>query len=357
MIELNKLQNKILVFLFKNKNKALSPLEIHELLLKNDYKHSLLTTKRSIYFLKDNDYIKSSGKGRSVSYHLTTLGNLFLNTDFKEYFNTDPDNRFGRSDFNFEIFKNFPEHIFSQEEIKDLDKASQVFKKRSVSESISKKEYERFVIEFSWKSSKLEGNTYSLLETEKLLFKNQESENKTREETQMILNHKKAFDYIISNLDKFKFVNKKNLREVHSLIVDDLEIEKDFRSTPVGITASIYSPLDNKHQIIEAIEDLLNLVNRVELVYTKAFILLFGISYIQAFEDGNKRTARFLTIALLMANGLAPISYRSVDEFDYKMAVVCFYELNSIIPLKSIFLSQYIFACNNYLNFNKKVSS
>ncbi len=356
MIKLNKIQKEILIALFKRKEEGMSPSDIHEYLLENNFKHTLLTTKRALYFLTDNKYIAVENKGRLSSYKLTVLGNLFLEIDFDRYYNSDPDNRFGRSNFNFEIFKDFPKEIFSSEEIKILEESTKYFKKRSklVSGAILKKEYERFVIEFSWKSSKLEGNTYSLLETEKLLLQNKESKNKTKEETQMIVNHKKAFDYIIDNISNFKVVSKKNLFEVHSLIIENLGISKDFRSKPVGIIGSIYHPLDNNQQILAALDDLLNLVNKCKFPYLKSFLLLFGISYIQAFDDGNKRTARFFAIAILLANGLAPISYRSVDEYDYKMAVICFYELNAIIPIKSIFINQYIFACKNYLYLNVK---
>ena len=77
-------------------------------------------------------------------------------------------------------------------------------------------------------------------------------------------------------------------------------------------------------------------------------IALLGISYIQPFEDGNKRTSRLMANAILLAHGCAPLSYRSVDEGEYRDAIFAFYELNSIIPFKKIFIGQYDFAAKNY---------
>ena len=82
--------------------------------------------------------------------------------------------------------------------------------------------------------------------------------------------------------------------------------------------------------------------------YAKALIALIGISYIQPFEDGNKRTARLMANAVLLAHKLAPLSYRSVEENEFREAMLVFYEINSIIPMKRIFIEQYNFAARNY---------
>ena len=86
----------------------------------------------------------------------------------------------------------------------------------------------------------------------------------------------------------------------------------------------------------------------METPYAKALVSLLGISYIQPFEDGNKRTSRLMANALLMAYGCAPLSYRSVDENAYREATLVFYELNSIVSFKKIFIEQYDFAAHNY---------
>lgn len=349
MIKLNTIQQQILLILFKKV--SLSPAIIHEELMLAGFKHSSLTTKRNIYALEEDKYVIVHGKGRSSNYELSILGQLFSELDAKEYCAIEVDKRYGLKKFNFSMFNNFPQEIFSKKEKNILDKASQVFITRSkdLSDSILKRELERLVVEFSWKSSKLEGNTYSLLDTEKLLLENKRAEGKTEEETRMIINHKRAFDYVNKNIDYFKKLNKKNIFEVHSILVDGLGIDKNFRSKPVGITGSLYQPLDNKDQIEKALDDFIEIFNNLKSPYDKALLVLVMISYIQAFDDGNKRTARVLAIAVLLAHNLAPLSYRSVDEKIYRDAILCFYELNSIVPFKQIFIDQYVFSANNYL--------
>ena len=204
------------------------------------------------------------------------------------------------------------------------------------------------MIELSWKSSKIEGNTYTLLDTEKLILENKEAPGHSKSETQMILNHKDAFNYIRSHASQFQTITRKNLEELHSIIIENLNVNSGLRSKAVGITGSIYRPLDNIHQITEAIENLSKAVSRSDSPYAKALLALLSISYIQPFEDGNKRASRLMTNALLISHSLAPLSYRSVDEEEYKAAGLVFYELNSIVPMKKIFIEQYEFAAENY---------
>ena len=121
-----------------------------------------------------------------------------------------------------------------------------------------------------------------------------------------------------------------------------------FRRKPVGVTGSLYRPLDTLHQITEAVDVLAESVLRADTPYAKALIALVGISYIQPFEDGNKRTSRLMANALLLAHGCAPLSYRSVDEVVYREAMLVFYELHSLVLLMKIFIEQYDFAAHNY---------
>ncbi|MEK7530034.1 MAG: Fic family protein, partial [Patescibacteria group bacterium] len=88
---------------------------------------------------------------------------------------------------------------------------------------------------------------------------------------------------------------------------------------------------------------------RMQTQYAKALVALVGVSYIQPFEDGNKRTSRLMADALLLTHGYAPLSYRSVNEKEYREAMLVFYELNSLPPIKRIFITQYDFAARNYL--------
>lgn len=313
-------------------------------------KTSLVTVKRMLSEMVGEGILAVSGSGRSTGYHISPKGRVFADINSKEYVSAEPDKRFGLSGYNFDLLPAIPGEIFTDEELKRLDNATALYKKRitDLPEVIQKKEMERLVIELSWKSSRIEGNTYTLLDTEKLILENKEAPGHSKKEAQMILNHKNVFNYIHKNSSQFKTLTRKNLEEIHAILVKNLSVGLGLRKKPVGVTGSKYLPLDNIHQITEAVENLSAAVTRMTTPYAKAMIALLGISYIQPFEDGNKRTSRLMANALLLSHSLAPLSYRSVDENEYREAVLVFYELNSILPMKKIFINQYEFAVQNY---------
>jgi Fic family protein len=132
------------------------------------------------------------------------------------------------------------------------------------------------------------------------------------------------------------------------LLVEDLGIKHSIRRSPVGITGTNYLPLDNEHQIKDALSEMIVHINKTIHPIEKALLALALISYIQPFEDGNKRTARLLANAILMAQNYCPLSYRNVKESEYKKAVLVFYESHNIDPLKRMFVEQFTFAVQNY---------
>lgn len=348
MYKLSAKQQKIIeVFLKKGKMQSS---ELHKELAVTGEDSSLVTVKRALSELTEKGILEISGSGRSTSYELGVSGRVLADVDAKAYVAVDPDKRHGLNQYNFNLLPNFPIDIFTSEELGRLENATEKYKKRTadISATIQKKELERLIIELSWKSSKIEGNTYTLLDTEKLILENKEAPGHSKNETQMILNHKDAFNHVHSHVSQFQTITRKNLEELHSIIVKNLNVNFGFRSRAVGITGSTYHPLDNIYQITEAVENLSETVSKNDTPYAKAFLALLGISYIQPFEDGNKRTARLMTNALLISHALAPLSYRSVDEEEYKSATLVFYELNSIVPMKKIFIEQYEFAAENY---------
>lgn len=147
----------------------------------------------------------------------------------------------------------------------------------------------------------------------------------------MILNHKKALDFINENITYFETVSVKKLEELHRLMVEDLDVRYNIRKSPVGITGTNYKPLDNEYQIKEAVQKMIDLINDTEHPIMKAFLALSLISYIQPFEDGNKRTARLLANAVLIAHNYCPLSYRSVKESEYKKRFLYFMNLIILI--------------------------
>ena len=211
-----------------------------------------------------------------------------------------------------------------------------------------RKEMERLGVDLSWKSSQIEGNTYNLLETERLLLEKEEAKGKTKEEAIMLLNHKEALDFILDNPDYLQYLSIRKIEDIHSILIKELGVERHIRSRRVGITGTNYRPLDNEYQIREAMEDTCQLINNKQSIFDKAFLALVLLSYIQPFADGNKRTARITSNAILIANGYCPLSFRSVDSIDYKKAMLVFYEQNNIYPFKKIFIEQFEFAVNTY---------
>lgn len=311
---------------------------------------SLVTVKRALTILAKAGFLSVAGIGPSTAYALSTIGKLATPVDTRQYCNIEPDRRYGFTRFNVDLLHDVPSELFSDDELAKLTLATKEYVRRTkhLSPTIAKKEMERLVIELSWKSSRIEGNTYTLLDTEKLILEQREAPDHSRQEAQMILNHKDAFALIHNHAKDFRKLTKSNLEHLHATLVRGLNVGSGLRKAPVGVLGSRYQPLDNVHQITDAIQALSASVTRMESPYAKALLALVGISYIQPFEDGNKRTSRLMANALLLAHGCAPLSYRSVDETAYRDATIVFYELNAIVPLKNIFVEQYDFAARNY---------
>ena len=272
--------------------------------------------------------------------------------DLATYFDKDIDEREVQESFNFDLIRDvLPKvEIFTKEELEVLNAAQMKFKKNTegMTELEYRKEMERLGVDLSWKSSQIEGNTYSLLETERLLKDKQTASGKTKEEAIMLLNHKDALDFVLDIPDYLKELSVHRIEDIHSILTKELEVDRNIRHRRVGITGTNYRPLDNEFQIREALEDTCTLVNGKDNVFEKALLTLVLLSYIQAFVDGNKRTARITSNAILIANGYCPISFRTVDSIEYKKAMLIFYEQNNIAAFKKIFIEQFLFAVKTY---------
>lgn len=311
---------------------------------------SRVTVVRDINALLAKGAIRKVGKGRSVYYEEGVKTPLLRYIDVDQYFKKGPDERsviFER--FNDRVFKDF-ENIFAESELDELEEINKRYTERikDLSPASIRKEFERLTIELSWKSSQIEGNTYSLIDTEVLIKENKEAKGHKREEAIMILNHKRALDHIIANKADFKKIDIGDIERVHGILVQGLDVVKGIRKKAVGVIGTRYRPLDNVYQIREALESMILLVNKEKNPFAKALIILILIAYIQPFEDGNKRTSRLLSDAILLAYGICPLSYRSINEADYKKAVILFYEQNNATLFKELFVKQFRFAAENY---------
>lgn len=297
-------------------------------------------------------YIEIVGRGRGTCYRLTPQAHVTMELDLATYFDKDVDERQVQESFNFELINEVLPRVelFTPEEKQKLEEAQGLFRKHlsEMSDIEYRKEMERLGIDLSWKSSQIEGNTYSLLETERLLKEKQTASGKTKEEAVMLLNHKDALDFILDVPDYLKNLTVARIEEIHALLTKELGVDRNIRHRRVGITGTNYTPLDNEFQLREALEDSVRLINSKTDIFEKALLALVLLSYIQAFTDGNKRTARIVSNGILIANGYCPISFRTVDSIDYKKAMLMFYEQNNIAAFKRIFIDQFLFAVNTY---------
>ena len=310
------------------------------------------TMKRLLSAAVKEGNIETAGRGPATKYKLTPQAHVTMPLDLATYFDKDIDEREVQESFNFDLIRDvLPKvEIFTKEELEVLNDAQMEFEKNTegMTELEYRKEMERLGVDLSWKSSQIEGNTYSLLETERLLKDKQTASGKTKEEAIMLLNHKDALDFVLDVPDYLKELSVHRIEDIHSILTKELEVDRNIRHRRVGITGTNYRPLDNEFQIREALEDTCTLVNGKDNVFEKALLTLVLLSYIQAFVDGNKRTARITSNAILIANGYCPISFRTVDSIDYKKAMLMFYEQNNIAAFKKIFIEQFLFAVKTY---------
>ena len=201
-------EQKIIKTLLRQSNLPSS--KIYEELLSMGDDISLVTVKRALSEMVLKELILKDGSGRSSSYEISTLGRIFSDIKAVEYCSIEPDRRYGQNRYNHNLFPSIPDIIFSTQELEKLETVTAEYHCRikNASPVIEKKELERLIIELSWKSSKIEGNTYTLLETEKLILENKEVTGHTQTEKQMILNHKDAFIFVHNNSASFKILSR-----------------------------------------------------------------------------------------------------------------------------------------------------
>ncbi len=330
-------------------NPLLSSKEIHT---KLDAEIGYATLKRILQKLISENLIQPSGKGKGTKYQLSQIYELMRPIDVDVYFQKEIDERLIKDRFNYSLIPEILNNVsvFTNDELNYLNNFQKIYSENisKLTDSEYRKELERWAIDLSWKSSQIEGNTYSLLETERLLKEKETASGKTKEEAIMLLNHKDALDFILQNPSYVEPLTVSAIEDIHSILIKDLNVARNIRKRRVGISGTNYKPLDNEYQIREALQDMCDLINNQENVFSKALLALVLLSYIQAFADGNKRTSRIIANAILMNNNFSPISFRTVDSIDYKKAMLLFYEQNNLSAFKKIFINQFEFAVRTY---------
>ena len=202
----------------------------------------------------------------------------------------------------------------------------------------------RLLIDLSWNSSRLEGNTYSLIDTQRLIEAGQPAEGKTATDTQMILNHKAAIEFLVQSAEDIAF-NRYTILNLHALLAENLLPDPmaagRIRNIAVGIGKSVYHPLDIPQQLDECFDEILAKADAITDPFEQAFFAMVHLPYLQPFEDMNKRVSRLAANIPLFRRNLAPISFVDVPDQTYTYGILGVYELNRIDLLKDVFLWAY----------------
>lgn len=211
--------------------------------------------------------------------------------------------------------------------------------------------YSRLLIDLSWNSSRLEGNTYSLLETERLLELGEAAEGKDAREAQMILNHKTAIEFLVEQATEVGF-NRYTILNLHALLSDNLLADSQacgrLRSIPVAIAGTVFHPLEVPQMIEECFQRVLDTAAAITDPFEQAFFAMVHLPYLQAFEDVNKRVSRLAANLPLIRENLSPLSFVDVPERAYIDATLGVYELNRIELLRDVFVWAYERSCARY---------
>lgn len=209
---------------------------------------------------------------------------------------------------------------------------------------------ERLLIDLSFNSSRLEGNTYSLLDTEKLLA-GQQVEGKDIKETQMILNHKGAIEYLVEEAERIGF-NIHTIRNLHALLsanlMGDPADEGRIRAGAVKISGTVYRPLEIPFQIEECLRQFLHTAQVIEDPFEQSFFALVHLPYLQPFMDVNKRTSRLAANIPFVRENFCPISFSGVPGDVYTDGILAVYELNRVDLLREVFVWAYERSCQEY---------
>lgn len=202
----------------------------------------------------------------------------------------------------------------------------------------------RLLIDLAWNSSRLEGNTYSLLDTKRLIELGEEAEGRAHLEAQMILNHKDAIEFLVSAADEIGF-NRYTILNLHALLANNLLADPTaagkLRYIAVGIERSTFHPLEVPQLVEECFDQILATAAAIADPIEQAFFVMVQLPYLQPFDDVNKRVSRLAANIPLIKGNLSPLSFADVPRRTYTEAVLSIYELRQIDLLKDVFIWAY----------------
>ena len=307
---------------------------------------SSTTVWRTLKRLVEQGRLATSGNARATVYFLA--GAEAVRAHLKT-----PWNRRPPVTYNPEFLDRYIPNItfyLSDNERNQLQEAGQV-PSRPPAGTYARRILEKLLLDMSWASSRLEGNTYDRLDTEQLIRFGKEAEGKERREAVMILNHKEAIQYVVDHLDSVS-VCRAVLFDLHALLSDGLLFDPamagSLRRMPAGISDSSYSPPEDRFVIGEEFDILIHKASAIADPFEQSFFLLVHIPYLQAFVDVNKRTSRVASNIPLLKADLAPMSFLTVERRDYIDGLFGVYELNDVSLLRDAYTDAYLASARNY---------
>lgn len=216
----------------------------------------------------------------------------------------------------------------------------------------------RLLIDLSWASSQLEGNTYSRLDTERLIEHGQAAEGKDALETQMILNHKQAIEYLVLSPEHAR-VQTDTLIALHAFLSDGLMADPAavgrIRRRPVEIGGSVYLPIALPQRLEELFGIVAQMAAEIQDPFEQAFFLMVHLPYLQPFEDVNKRVSRLAANIPFIRHNLCPLSFIDVPQQAYVDAMLGVYERNQVDLLRDVFVWAYERSCQQYVAIRQNV--
>jgi len=334
---------------------------ISGLLVLADVCFSKRTLQRRIDGLLESGHLKATGDGRGRRYHVAPTeidkwqtqlaedAGLSLSREAKQiralvtrpYTQRDP---VGYKDAFLDQYVPNQTAYLSESLRKELAHSGRVGASQLPAGTYVRKVLDRLLIDLSWNSSRLEGNTYSILETQRLLQLGEATEGKNSVEAQMLLNHKAAIELLADQADEIGF-NHYTICNLHALLSDNLMADSDtcgrIRERSVGIGASVYYPPEGHLRIKERFDVFLQKAEAIEDPFEQSFFAMVHLPYLQAFEDVNKRVSRLASNIPLVRHNLCPLSFVDVPQGDYLNAILGVYELNRIEYLRDVFVWAY----------------
>ena len=242
-------------------------------------------------------------------------------------------------------------YYLTEVERKHLQEKGQQFNHELEPGTYVKRILDRLLIDLSWNSSRLEGNSYSRLDTERLIEFGAEAEGKAAFETQMIMNHKAAIEFIVDCVDDPGFT-KYRVLNIHALLSNNLlanpKARGQLRQIPVGIGQTVYRPPEIPQLIAECFQQILTVSEKINDPFEQAFFTMVHLPYLQPFEDVNKRVSRLVANIPLIRNNLSPLSFVDVPKDDYVSGLLAIYELNRIELMRDVFIWAYERSAKEY---------